>query len=324
MRISLLVLFSVFSLWAGAQKYQPIDSTMMWSTEEVGKNMASCYIKSYCKYYLKGYELNNGRAWSKVYRSYYSQGVSFPQCTTYTPPPPVYNAMFGYVNNDTLNKIVYFVDNLPLNFTPTFTNVAYDFNKTVGDTMYFKIPSMASMYKFPISSIDSVLFSGKYHKRFFTNCYPSAFYLANTKVTFVEGIGSSLGAFTHTVNGMGEYTSNLVCFASPTQTMSITNHSVYTNSSFCNTIALGISKNNLTEGIIFPNPASNYFIIQNGDNSSSETEYEVYNSLGQIQIRGIVKGQKQINTETLSSGVYFIKLSSGPQTEIKKLLIQKE
>ncbi|MBP7809382.1 MAG: T9SS type A sorting domain-containing protein [Bacteroidia bacterium] len=321
-KVIYIFLFVFLFVFSNAQKYQPIDSTITWSTQEVGKNMASCYIKTECKYYLKGYELNNSRIWNKVYRSYFSYGVSWPQCTTYTAPPPVYNVQYGFMNNDSINKKVYFVYNLPPNFTPAPNNLVYDFNKVVGDSMYVN-PGL-SPFKFVINSIDSILFSGKYHKRFLTSSTPSIFYLANTQVTFVEGVGSSLGALTLTVNPMGEATSNLVCFASPTQTMSISNHSVYANSSACNNITLGISNNHLSEGGIFPNPASNHFMIENNGSNQEEITYEVYNSLGQIQLSGIATGQTKINTETLCSGIYFVKLSNHSQSDIKKLVIQKE
>lgn len=317
-----IFLFIFLFAFSNAQKYQPIDSTTTWSTEEVGKNMASCYIKTECKYYLKGYELNNSRVWNKVFRSYFSYGVSFPQCTTYTAPPPVYNVQYGFVHNDSINKKVYFVYTLPSNFTPAPNNVVYDFNKVVGDSMYVN-PGL-SPFKFVINSIDSILFSGKYHKRFLTSSTPSIFYLANTQVTFVEGVGSSLGALTLTVNPMGEATSNLICFASPTQTMSITNHSVYTNGGSCNNLALGMNKESLTSGNIFPNPASNYFIIQPANNNNEEINFQVFNTLGQIQLAGTVKGQTQINTETLGNGVYFMKLFTNSGSETKRLLIQKE
>lgn len=324
MRKILLFLFSIFSFLAGAQKYRSIDTTLIWSTEEVGKNMASCYVQSQCKYYLKGFELNNSNFWYKIYKSYSASGISFPACTTFVSGPPVLNSFYGYVFDDTLNKKIYFKYSLPPNYTPVTSDLTYDFNnKNVGDTIY-SFPTWLSSYRFGINSTDSVLFSGKYHKRYLTTIVPNHIFLTGKQITFTEGIGSSLGAFGYTINPMGEAWSYLLCFASPTQTMSITNHSVYTNSGSCSNITLGMNEKGLTKGGVFPNPASNYFSIENRNNDSEEITYLVYNSLGQIQLSGTFSGQIKINTETLSSGIYFVKLSAHSESETKKLMIQKE
>lgn len=326
MRISLLVLFSVFiGLALKAQQYRPFDSTTVWSSEYGYKySSATCYLLENQKYYMNGYVIDLGRIWHKVYCSKVTQVHPFSSCATPpTIPPPVFNALRGYLYNDVLNKKVYFKQTAPSSSTLSPNDVWYDFNKTVGDSLYLRNPSyIFPYYKFKINSTDSILFSGNYHKRFFVTCVPAAINIANP-LSFVEGIGSSLGPFDALINGMGEQYTNLLCFASPTQTMSITNHSVYTTGGSCSNITLGIIKNSINEGGIFPNPASNYFIIQNGD-GHEELIYEVYNSIGQIQLSGTVIGQKQINTETLSNGIYFIKISTNIQSEIKKLLIQKE
>lgn len=316
-----IFLFTSLFIYGNAQKYQPIDSTVIWSAEEVGKNLASCYIKTDCKYYLKGFELNNSNFWFKVFKSYSASGISFPACTTFVPGPPVLNSFYGYVFDDTLNRKVYFKYTLPPNYTPATNDLVYDFkNKNVGDTIY-TFPTWPSAYRFGINAIDSVLFSGKYHKRYLTTIVPSHIFLTGKQVTFTEGIGSSLGAFNYTVNPMGEAWSYLLCFSSPTETMSITNHSVYTTGGSCSNIALGISETTLSTIGIFPNPAADSFIIKG---IKTEAPYLFYNSIGQIQLSGVVKNGEAIKTEALSEGIYFVYIATGQGTEIKKLLIQRE
>ena len=327
-KIASLIIFVLFAKISFSQKYQPIDSTIVWSTEEFGKLMTGCYQQSYCKYYQKGYELNNSRVWTKVYISHYEQAMGpWNYCMTYVAPGTVYNAFFGYMYNDTVTKKVYYKGYLPTNYTPTNTDVVYDFNKTVGDTMYLQ-SGMNYPFKFPIASIDSILFSGKYHKRFFTTCSPNyPIMLSNKWVTFTEGIGSSLGALTQTVNGMGEFGSSLVCFASPTQTMSITTHSIYANSTNCYNLALGI--NHIKEEEIFsvyPNPANDQITISKIPSGEQELNYSIINLLGSIQQSGLIENKEnKIQLKGIPTGVYFLKIVSKENIILtKKITILRE
>lgn len=175
---------------AFAQKYQAIDSTLVWSTEQWEKQ--SCYVVTQSQFYTKGYELNNGRAWLKVYKSYYSYSFG-PTC----PPavPWIYNQFDSYVWNDTINKRVYKTFTLTPSFNPAASNLLYDFNKGIGDTIVLNplFGSFLSGFKLPITNVDSILFAGKYHRRLITDCIPGILQLNNTKATFMEGVGSSLG-----------------------------------------------------------------------------------------------------------------------------------
>ena len=52
-----------------SQKYRAFDSTTVWATFYYFKVNSPCYMQYDLKYTVKGYELNNGNVWLKVYSS---------------------------------------------------------------------------------------------------------------------------------------------------------------------------------------------------------------------------------------------------------------
>jgi len=308
----MVVLFFLFFILktSVAQTYRPFDSTTVWSAEYGYKYSSStCYLLENQKYYMSGYVMDLGRMWHKVYFSRVTKVHPSSSCSTApTIPPPVYNVIKGYLYNDVLNKKVYLKSTAPSSSTLSPNDVWYDFNKTIGDSLYFRYPSYTfPNYKFKINSTDSILFSGNYHKRFIVTCVPLAISIPNS-LSFVEGIGSSLGPFDALINPMGEAYTNLLCFSSPSQTLAVNNHTAYTNSSVCSNLVLEISETKEFSNSIYPNPASDHIYITTA--ASGIQSYEIFNSLGQIQLSGIAIGETKINTETLSNGIYFVKLST--------------
>jgi hypothetical protein len=52
------------------------------------------------------------------------------------------------------------------------------------------------------------------------------------------------------------------------------------------------------------------------------TEMVVYNANGMMVLNGLISGgKKEINISSLSSGVYFVRLSYGNDTRMEKLVI---
>ena len=193
-----------------------MDSTTVWSSEYGYKYSSStCYLQENQKYYIKGYVVDLGRVWHKVYTTRVTQVHPMSFCSTPPSlPAPIYNSLRGYLYNDVANKKIYILNLAPSNYTLSPNDVWYDFNKTVGDSLYFRHPSYSPpVYKFKINSIDSILFSGKYHKRFLTTCVPSAINVPNP-VSFIEGVGSSFGPFDAGINPMGEQFTNCLLYTS--------------------------------------------------------------------------------------------------------------
>lgn len=76
---------------------------------------------------------------------------------------------------------------------------------------------------------------------------------------------------------------------------------------------------NNTFSKIFPNPASNYIIIQN--NTIKGATVSIFNAFGQMVFNNTLKAANTIiNTNNWANGVYFINLNNGKQTQ-KQLLI---
>lgn len=286
-----------------SQKYQPFDSTTVWGANQIYKVCTNCYLNRDIKYFSKGFELNNGRQWNKLY---FNDITTFYFCTTCTTTylPPNTNQLSGYYWNDTINKKVYFYNytSLPPNFNPSSCYILYDFNKTVGDTLTFK-QFCNKLWDFKVVGIDSILFSGKYHKRFLTTAIPTAAPINSQLVAFTEGIGSSLGPFEPMVNVMGEQYSYLKCFASPSQTMTVTNYTVF-GSGTCTYLTLDVNEyNSLTNGNLFPNPNNGTF--QLNFNEANDGIIILYNSLGQkVHEQYLHKGLNNITKTDLSKGIY--------------------
>jgi len=68
---------------------------------------------------------------------------------------------------------------------------------------------------------------------------------------------------------------------------------------------------------VYPNPVSDVISIRT---TESIEKIEMYNSLGQL-IMDKNQQTKQLNVEDLKSGVYFLKLYSGPRSTTKKVII---
>lgn len=109
------------------------------------------------------------------------------------------------------------------------------------------------------------------------------------------GLQSSNVALARVPNGTGNFMSQGETFAS-------------NNDNAPNSISL-VSD---TKFVIYPNPAKDQIRILNG-NSEGNSSFIVYNTIGQELLSGALNAETLINTSTLSSGIYFLKI--GTQTQ---------
>ncbi len=74
--------------------------------------------------------------------------------------------------------------------------------------------------------------------------------------------------------------------------------------------------------IVFPNPVKNIFTVSGG--LVKNAQLSLYNSMGQVIIPPftIRDNQVSVNVSGISSGVYFMRLSNGSATQVKKIFIQ--
>ncbi|MBR9845851.1 MAG: S8 family serine peptidase [Algicola sp.] len=92
---------------------------------------------------------------------------------------------------------------------------------------------------------------------------------------------------------------------------------------FCETAGpLGIAENTLEGFELFPNPAKDYFEFSLRDQSNN-VKLSIYDINGRALISKAFDTQdrKIVNTTSLSAGIYFVKINSGNQKGVKKLII---
>ena len=91
-----------------------------------------------------------------------------------------------------------------------------------------------------------------------------------------------------------------------------------------NNPTIGVETFEQLEFNLYPNPASDYIIINTQDNSGDDMNISVFNVAGQMLQTGKypVGGNIILNVSDLSSGVYFIKLDDGKVSSTKKFIRQ--
>ena len=70
---------------------------------------------------------------------------------------------------------------------------------------------------------------------------------------------------------------------------------------------------------IYPNPANSTLNI-NGHNT--EYSYFLYNNMGQEMVKGTAQGTHQINVSSMPKGIYFLRLTSGSQVSVQKIIVE--
>ena len=76
---------------------------------------------------------------------------------------------------------------------------------------------------------------------------------------------------------------------------------------------------NEVEFAIYPNPVNNTLFVNGGD---AEYSYEMFNGMGQKVAEGKATGNTQISVSSMAKGVYFLRLTSGTQVRIEKVVVE--
>jgi hypothetical protein len=72
---------------------------------------------------------------------------------------------------------------------------------------------------------------------------------------------------------------------------------------------------------IYPNPAGNYFYVENTGKLETAIRVEIFNSLGSLLISTLVENStNRIDIQNLPVGVYFVKLKNGDTSQTIKLI----
>ena len=80
---------------------------------------------------------------------------------------------------------------------------------------------------------------------------------------------------------------------------------------------LGVNDNEV-EFSVYPNPVNSTLYINGG----SQYSYVMYNGMGQQVAAGNASGAQMINVSSMTKGVYFIRLTSGAQVSIQKVVVE--
>ena len=76
---------------------------------------------------------------------------------------------------------------------------------------------------------------------------------------------------------------------------------------------------NEAEFAIYPNPVNNTLFINSGN---AEFSYEMFNSMGQKVASGNATGNAQISVDAMTKGMYFLRLTTGTQVRIEKVVVK--
>ena len=69
---------------------------------------------------------------------------------------------------------------------------------------------------------------------------------------------------------------------------------------------------------VYPNPVSNTLYIS----SNADFTYSMYNNMGQEVVKGNAQGSQRINVNELPKGIYFLRITSGGQTNVQKIIVK--
>ena len=70
---------------------------------------------------------------------------------------------------------------------------------------------------------------------------------------------------------------------------------------------------------IYPNPVNSTLTINGG---AAEYSYAMFNGMGQMVANGKANGTEQINVSEMTKGVYFLRLTTGTQVRIEKVVVE--
>ena len=214
--------------------------------------------------------------------------------------------LFGAMREDSIKR-VYFYD-----LKERKEHLLYDFNMQIGDT----IPEYFSYYpeeKYEVVSIDSILISNIYRKRYGVG-------FENYSVAFeyiIEGIGSLQGLKNKMVPKF-EIFYSLGCF-------SLNGKRVYPDTSnYSCEIIVSVNEEDKKEDNfkIFPNPTTGQFTIQT-QSIFGESDICVRDILGRIVLQEKLQSPNQtFNISNQPKGLYFVEFDYIGRRIIQKIILQ--
>jgi hypothetical protein len=275
-----------------AQTYVPFpESDAFWNEFDIHQTSWGCYYPDSCKYtlFINGKTTINSLEYNMIYE--HRDGL---------------NKYMGAFREE--NKRVYFIKN-----SCPHEILLYDFNLTVGDTMFLVSQLCEPPYGYmEVSSIDSIqLLDNTYRKRFNFAGYCS----------WVEGIGSLCGFWYPKYNGLA-----CICDIS-TVCYRYNNVFLYKNENHIPCFDFLVSANeivaNSAELRIHPNPVPQPASLILSTERAIISRIEIYNAWGvnTKTLTGISSTKYQIETDQFSKGLYFLRVNAGDVSFTRRVLV---
>lgn len=223
-----------------------------------------------------------------------------------------------YYQNDTAARRVYLVEvdtTLPVGNQITQRKVWYDFNQSVGDTIYgphFLGPGDTGLAVLDSIGVRSINGTPLRHYYYSGYVYDSL-WVANFAI--IEGIGSTWDLMNVATGPYFEFDLMLVCFKSFAPPYSFTPGGFF-DSSECWRPTIGRREQiSVHNGKIYPNPSSGVFILEwpSGQGVRHE-DLLLFDAQGRqvpVQIHQIGAGQWQLDLSSRSRGLYFLHHKEG-------------
>ena len=82
---------------------------------------------------------------------------------------------------------------------------------------------------------------------------------------------------------------------------------------------VGIEETNVNEFSIYPNPVNSTLNINGGN---TEYSYVMFNGMGQMVANGNAQGNEQIDVNDMAKGVYFLRITTGTQVRVEKVVVE--
>jgi hypothetical protein len=277
--------------------YHPFPDSVIWRVDYnyYFAFQLPCWKNYYFQYYSTGDTLINSSVCRKIFIDEV-QDTNICWGPAYLPVP----GYVGALKDDPVANKAFFV------FPNTTTDsLLYDYNLAVGDTVKGIISQFFNpYYDRVILSVDSVLISGQYRKRwnFSQDDYGSSTFI-------IEGIGTNSGFLEPLYPFNLEWTHRyLICVRDSFQTYFASSH----NSKIgCNLLYNVAPERNLPNNYsILPNPFSNEATLKT-DREFKNATVTITNTFGQQvkQIKSITGKEIKIQRGNLSAGIYFLQLT---------------
>ena len=287
--LSVLLLFLIFHSNCKTQNYHPFPvSGAEWHERQ--SNEDGSFAVNY-RYVIQGDTIINSLLYHKIY---------LPEDPLI---PGLDSVLVGFIREDNARKIYAIYSSIIEPGVTYQEQLILDFSKNVGDTVFLG-NSQSNPPNRPavIEKIDSVLVNGSYHREFH-------FEGLDTFETWIEGIGSTRGLFSHfmLVLPWSNMYFKTICFMQDSIIEYINPYFVD-----CSGTVAGIEDLNENENIItiYPNPVYNKSKLEISNPLPGLEKIEIYNSLGKLTMTMDTHQESgfYINAYDFPPGFYFCRV----------------